>query len=93
MIRTVFANLVQFEIIPEEKEGGQVAFLSGREKKSHWKGHRDTAVLQQYEELFLCEFHMILPVQKSLSPIWLCFHCKSVLALLKTVVFLSLKYS
>jgi len=81
MIQAVLANLLQFEIIPEKKAGGQVAFPSRREKpKIHWKGHTDTAVLQQYEELLLCEFHMILPVQKPLLPAWFCFHCKPVLA-------------
>lgn len=37
MIGAVLANLVPFEIIPEEKEWGQVAFSAEKGTKPHWK--------------------------------------------------------
>lgn len=93
MIQTMFANLLQSEIISEE-QWSQVAFPSRRDKtKTHQGSHGHCGTPAVWRSIFVWVPHA-LTVQKDLLPTWFCFHCKSALLLLKTHISLfSLKYS
>lgn len=65
----------------------QVAFLRGREKTKTWKGHTDTAALQQDEGLVLCDFNIATAIKKALLSAWLCFHRQSLSPLENTKIY------
>lgn len=90
--RAVFANLLQFEMVPEEKVWGQVAFPSRKNKDTSERSHGHCCISAGVKAIFVW-VPCVLPVQKALLPTWFCFHCKSVLALLKTLILLSFPYN